>query len=183
MIQTEHLQYRYVQRVLGISGQDNIRKYLNENYYKVYHDIDMLFKGSRRITTNWSRFKNNDRFDLYIAEGNYIFYIDSVTKMGNTIVATNYDGSKKKLVSEILTIEHEINIIEKAKSRIDQEKSGLKWALSNINEYLSDSADLEIRLAKAVEQGVHHVGEIRQLKEQKKVLIEVLLKRKDKVMQ
>ncbi|OMD06297.1 hypothetical protein BSO21_30810, partial [Paenibacillus odorifer] len=66
MIQTDHLQYRYVQRVLGIEGRENIRDYLDKNFYQVYFDIDNAFKKSVLITENWPRFRNHEQFDCYL---------------------------------------------------------------------------------------------------------------------
>ncbi|GAK43490.1 hypothetical protein TCA2_5988 [Paenibacillus sp. TCA20] len=178
MIQTDHLQYRFVQRVLGFRGQNNIRNYLNNNYYRVYYDIDQAFKSSFLIAENWPRFKNHEQFDCYIFNKRFIFSLDSQTKKGNTVIETKYTEGVKHLIAEINEINLNIKEINKSKIEQDTLSRKIEWADAYIQNNASINTDLNERLKESIDLSVSKVKEIKQLKDYRNELMHKLISRK-----
>ncbi|OMC74247.1 hypothetical protein BK125_20825 [Paenibacillus odorifer] len=178
MIQTDHLQYRYVQRVLGIEGRENIRDYLDKNFYQVYFDIDNAFKKSVLITENWPRFRNHEQFDCYLYNNRYIFSLDSQTKEGRTIIETKYGDDVSHLIKDIHRVNLEIKNINKQKEEQDSLSRKIEWTTKYLVNESKYQSDLKDKSDNSINTSVSMIKVLKQLKENRNYLIEDLIKRK-----
>ncbi|MEK4006479.1 hypothetical protein [Paenibacillus sp. FSL H3-0333] len=178
MIQTDHLQYRFVQRVLGIEGKEDIRNHLKRNYYRVYHDIDNAFKKSTLIAENWPRFKNHEQFDCYLFDNRFIFSLDSQSQQGRTVIETRYADNVKQIIRDIHDIHLLIKNVNKSKEDQDLISRKIEWTIKYLEGKTDLQDDLNLRLSVSIAASVDKVKEIKQLKEKRNHLIENIIKRK-----
>ncbi|MEW5569682.1 hypothetical protein [Rossellomorea marisflavi] len=143
MIVGEHVKFRYVQRVLGLSDKKDIDKFLAENEYYAIYKVMEFFNESKILYKNYAPTRK-ETLDYY-TNGNFLIVVNSHLQEIVTLFDMKLDseeGINIKLVKDhIKTIVNNNNQI----SRIEQDKKN-QDELSKHLEYmimrLKDSHDV-----------------------------------------
>ncbi|MGO4699450.1 hypothetical protein AB4Z50_35005 [Paenibacillus sp. 2TAB26] len=160
MIQSDHIQLRYVQRVLGIANENEAQAYLNKNKYKIYYDLDMLFNKSELIHDRFSPDKDGIQYNYYLGNYNILFVISFKTNVGVTLYKIKND-EVNTLFSNIRRNNDAFIKLDSKKTKHDDYTRKLEFMIDELRNQLTD---LEKNFKLEIEVGRDYASDLKEIR-------------------
>lgn len=193
MILTDHFKLRIVQRIIGIKNENKAKAYINENEDEVIAKSIKLIVGSRILHNSFHpaiRRYNEPTFDYYI-NGTVIIVLNRPQEAIPTAITLYKAELEKDPIDNAYAVDFIVKIIRKNTSGIrglnskkeknDKHSRHLEFMVQKMKDDLPSSAlaayiqSLEAELESSTEISKKLFNQIRELKEQNRILMNDLL--------
>ncbi|MCK2000462.1 hypothetical protein MZM54_03525 [[Brevibacterium] frigoritolerans] len=193
MILTDHFKLRIVQRIIGIKNENKAKAYINENEDEVIAKSIKLIVGSRILHKDFHpaiRRYNEPTFDYYI-NGTVIIVLNRPQEAIPTAITLYKAELEKDPIDNAYAVDSIVKIIRRNASEIrglnskkeknEKHSRHLEFTVQKLKDDLPSSGlatyiqSLEAEFASSIEISKKLWNQIRELKEQNRILMNNLL--------